>query len=261
MIDKNFIPPTPEVSKAETEKRLVILKQVKDIFSESCPVIFVGGSMATSQNYGVHPDSDIDTQLLTTPETVHHLKETGFFDTEKLDYYIKGYLKGYAEQFSLNGEIDGVTVECHFWDMEGYFRALTNHEETVSRFRSSNTGASINNGFGFNGEEQETDYPTETVEEWFVSPFPFYEYTDTSFFPCRPLTNLLGTPIIVQGEDKIRPYIDELWKWTIEKLKEYEGDEIFIETTNLANAMPGNWKFSTETSKAIEERTLEELCR
>lgn len=261
MINKNFVAPEPEVSKAETDKRLDILKNVKDIFSKSCPVIFVGGSMATSQNFGVHPDSDIDTQLLTTPETVHFLKDTSFFDNEKLDYYITGYLKGYAEQFSLNGEIDGVTVECHFWDKDGYFRALKNHEESVLRFRSSNTGSSINNGFGFKGEEQETDYPTDVVEEWFVSPFPFYEHTDKSFFPCRPLTNLLGTPIIVQGEEELLPYIDELWKWTIAKLKEYEGEDVILDEANLINAMPGNWKFNNETRETLTKRTIRELGR
>ncbi len=259
MINKDFVPPTPEVSKFETEKRLEILNQVKALFSDACPIIFIGGSMATSQNFGVHPDSDIDTQLLVTPETVGFLRDTNFFDVDKLNHYINGYLAGHAVQFSLSGLIDGVTIECHFWDKAAYLKALTDHSEGVLRFRSSNTGSSVNHGFSFNGEENVTDYPTETIEGWFISHFPFFERRDNLFFPCRPLANLLATPIILQGETELQPYIDLLWKWIAIQFKAQAGEHPDLSTTNIINALPGNWKFSDTTRAILAKRTTNEL--
>ncbi len=259
MINKDFIPPAKEVSEIETTKRIRILEQVKSLFSSACPIIFVGGSMATSQNYGVHPDSDIDTQLLVTPETVNLLRDINFFEDAKLDYYIRGYLKGYAAQFSLTGIIEAVTIECHFWDKESYFKALREHDEGVLRFRSSNTGSSINHGFSFNGEENITDYPTETKEEWYISHFPFYERRDNLFFPCRPIANLLATPIMLKGETELRPYIDELWRWTIIQFKNQVGESPDLSKTNIMNALPGNWKYSEETKVRLMQRTNQEL--
>jgi len=259
MINKDFVLPDGIVSQYETERRLKLLPQIKELFSASCDAIFVGGSLATSQNYGVHPDSDIDTQLLITPETVDHLLTTNFFDTDTLSYYIEGYKKGLAEQFSLSGEMGGVKIECHFWDRDGYLSALHNRKQSVLRFRSSAEGSSINYGFSFRAEEQETDYPTETIEKWHLSPFPFYERTAELFFPCRPITNLLGTPIVVKGDDLLTPYVDDLWVWVIDEMQRQSNAGINSDTYNIINAMPGHWKFSPDTLEALKKRTKELL--
>lgn len=94
----------------------------------------LGGSLATGQNYSVHPDSDIDTTLLITPKTVKNICATGLFDTVKTGHFIEGYTRGLAKQFSLDAFIDVVRIECHFVDAETYLSGLKNHHESMMRF-------------------------------------------------------------------------------------------------------------------------------
>ncbi len=261
MINKNFVLPPKGVSEMETERRLSLLPKVREALDTSTEAIYVGGSLAAGRNHSVHPDSDIDTGLLVTPQTVGHIVGTNLFDKDRAEYFIEGYKKGLAHQFSLDAEMDGVKIECHFIDKDAYLDALRLRKETVLRFRSSNGGQNVNYGFNFNGEELVTELPTETIDKWFTSPFPLYIREGKNFYPCRLVTNLLGTPIIVKGDALLQPYIDSLWTWVAEELLAFAGGEPDLSNTNVSKSMPGNWKFAPETLAAIEERTKTELAR
>ncbi len=255
MINKNFVIPPKEISTKETERRMKLLPKIFELFEDSCDVILVTGSLATGGNYSVHPDSDIDISFLVTKDSIPQLRDHTFFSDKNFKHYLDGYTKNIAHQFSTDGMLEGVKIECHFWDRDVYLNAISERAEHVMRFRSSDTSPSINYGFGFAKQEIITELPTQKVGDWFISPFPLFIRENNTFFPCRGLTNLLATPIFLKGEDIMKPSIDLAWKWIVEELK--RSSEISSDNLNfsVANSIPGNWKFSKETKNFLSEMT------
>ncbi len=92
------------------------------------------------------------------------------------------------------------------------------------------------------------------MENWFVSPFPFFIREHHSFFPCRLITNLLATPIILKGHDLLMPYSNNLWAWMTEELRDFSNTHLDKTEISLIKALPGNWKFSPETKQKLIKR-------
>lgn len=255
MINKNFVIPPKEISTRETERRMSLLAKILELFEDSCDAILVTGSLATGKNHSVHPDSDIDMSFLVTKNSIPQLRNQSFLSDKNFQHYLDGYTKNIAHQFSTDNTLEGVKIECHFWDRDVYLSAIRQRAAHVMRFRSSNTSPSINYGFGFAKQEITTELPTEKVEDWFISPFPLFIRKDNTFFPCRGLTNLLATPIILKGEDILKQPIDLAWKWITEEFK--ASPEFLSSNSNLSisNSIPGNWKFAEETKNFLSEMT------
>lgn len=255
MINKNFVVPPEEISIQETKRRMKLLPKILELFDDCCDAILVTGSLATGKNYSVHPASDIDISFLVTKNSIPKLKHHPLLSDKNFQHYLEGYKKDIAYQFSTAVIMEGIKVECHFWDKDIYLNAIEKRAEHVMRFRSTNKSSSINYGFGFAKQEITTELPTEKVEDWFVSPFPIFIRENNTFFPCRGLTNLLVTPVILKGENLLKPTIDLAWKWTIEEFK--ASPEFLSNNSNLsiANSIPGNWKFAEETKIFLSEMT------
>ena len=113
-LELNFTPPAPEVSIQETKKRNDLITWFKGVIDDAVIGLIVTGSMSYGYDYSVKETSDIDMQLIVTPETVGNLRVTGLFHEEELDKAISGYLEGVFGQFSIVFEKDGVNMECHF---------------------------------------------------------------------------------------------------------------------------------------------------
>jgi hypothetical protein len=253
MINKNFVIPPKEISIKETERRMSLLPKIFELFKNSCDAIVITGSLATGKNYSVHPDSDIDISFLVTKDSISQLKNHSFLSDQNFQHYLEGYKKDIAHQFSTDNTMEGVKIECHFWDKDVYLNAIQQRAEHVMRFRSSNISPSVNYGFGFEKQEITTELPTEKVEDWFISPFPLFIRENNTFFPCRGLTSLLATPVILKGADILKKPIDLAWKWIAEEFKA----ESFFSNSNpsVSNSIPGNWKFAEETKIFISEMT------
>jgi len=255
MINKNFIPPSKEIALQETNRRLKLLPYILEMFQNTCDAILVTGSLATGKNYSVHPDSDIDISFLVTQDSIPQLKNHTFLSDKSFHHYLDGYAKNIAHQFSTENTLEGVKIECHFWDKNVYLQAIQQRADHVMRFRSSNTSPSINYGFGFEKQEITTELPTEKVEDWFISPFPLFIKENNAFFPCRGLTNLLATPIILKGEDLMKQPIELAWKWVVQEIKASPQFAFDNSTASVLYSIPGNWKFSEETKVFLSEMT------
>lgn len=255
MINKNFIPPSKEITIKETERRLNLLPKILKLFEDTCDAILITGSLATGKNHSVHPDSDIDISFFVTKSSIPQLKNHPFLSDTNFQHYLDGYKKDIGHQFSTENILEGVKIECHFWDRDVYLNAIERRAEHVMRFRSSNTSPSINYGFSFAKQEITTELPTEKVEDWFISPFPLFIRENNTFFPCRGLTNLLATPIILKGENIMKQPIDLAWKWIVDELKaspEFTSEKSRV---SVSNSIPGNWKFADETKVFLSEMT------
>lgn len=259
MINRDFVVPPKEISTRETERRMNLLPKILELFKDSCDAILITGSLATGKNYSVHPDSDIDISFLVTKNSIPQLNNHAFLTDSNFQHYLEGYAKNIAHQFSTDNTLEGVKIECHFWDKDAYFNAIEQRGRHVMRFRSSNTSPSVNYGFGFAKQEITTELPTEKVEDWFISPFPLFIRENNTFFPCRGLTNLLAAPIIFKGENVMKQPIDLAWKWIVEELK--ASPEFLTNNSNVSvsNSIPGNWKFAEETKILLSEMTKKYL--
>jgi hypothetical protein len=259
MIDKNFVIPPKEISKQETEKRMNLLPKILELFKDSCNAIIVGGSLAVGKNYSIHPNSDIDIVFLITKNCIDQLQNNPYLSNENCQHYLDGYSKGIAYQFTTDFILEGIRIECHFWDKDKYFNAIKQRLDHVMRFRSSNTQPSINYGFGFAKQELTTKLPTHTVENWFISPFPLFIRDNNTFFPCRGITCLLATPLILKGENILKEPIDLTWRWVTEEFKISPEFISKNSDVSIANSIPGNWKFTEETKVFLSEMTKKYL--
>lgn len=259
MINKNFILPSKEVATRETDRRLGLLPKILDLFQETCEAIVITGSLANGRYHSVHPDSDIDISLLIIKDSISKLRDTPFLSDTLFYHYLDGYAENVAHQFTYESNLEGVKIECHFWDKDTYLDAIAQRAEHVMRFRSSDSSPSINYGFGFAKQEIATELPTKKIRDWFISPFPLFIQNNNTFFPCRGLTNLLATPIFVKGEDMMQPTIELAWRWIVEELKNTPEFTLDNPNISVSNSIPGNWKFSEETKTFLSEMTKKYL--
>ena len=109
--------------------------------------------MGYGYNYSVKETSDVDMQLIVTPETVSKLKELDFFEPSELEKAITGYLEGVYKQFSLVFQKDGVSMECHFWDLTAFNQATTYQTSETKRLRLGIDTPSTDHGFSFARDE------------------------------------------------------------------------------------------------------------
>ncbi|KKS82265.1 MAG: hypothetical protein UV58_C0011G0019 [Candidatus Wolfebacteria bacterium GW2011_GWC1_43_10] len=258
MLTKKFTLPDPEVARKETQKRLNLLNEFLPSFLPISTAVVSFGSLATGRNYSVHKDSDIDLLILTTPEKAKQISDLKLFDEKQLGLYIEGYEREIARQFSLNFIKEEVSLECHFWDESAYLDTISLLKAETMRFRSSDTTPSTNYSYSFDGSEYVTEPPSMRKDKWIISPFPTYLEKENKFYPCRPLTNVLGNPFIVHGENVLKDKINSLWTLIVKKLVENRSP-VDLSECNILKSLPGHWKFSPETEQYVMTRTEQEL--
>src|SRR5947209_2687039 len=117
-LEPNFILPEKQLDIRETSKRRKLIEWFAQAIDDCVLAMLVTGSMSYGYDYSVKESSDIDMQLLTTPEKAGQLRDFALFNSRELDQAITGYQSGVFQQFSLVFEKDGVPMECHFWDAE-----------------------------------------------------------------------------------------------------------------------------------------------
>lgn len=260
MLEKNFLPPLPEISMRETARRLKLAKEFLPEIQSAITGLIVSGSVSYGANYSVTEKSDIDMQLLITPESVKELLATKLFDADKLNKGVNAYLANIIKQFSLSFDRDGVEMQCHFWDDAAFKKAITFESISTTRLRSQIATPNTDYAYSFDGSENILEIFGTMVDEYPTSDFPTYRIVDNIMYFCRPITNILGMPIILYGEDKLTPHINKTWQMATKFLVESnKGDVINLVRTNLLNTLPGKNKISEEHKLQIEKRTKEEL--
>jgi hypothetical protein len=256
MLEPNFILPDPKVSKAETNKRLALLEWFTQYIRSSVSGLLVTGSMSYGQNHSVTAKSDLDMQLLVNMQTVENLLETDCFNAQELTHAIAGYRKGLYGQFSLVFEKDGVPMECHFWDEQAFIDAITFQAESTRRLRTSIDTPSTDYAYSFDREESKKDYFGEIVEGYAVGDFPSFRRAGGKLFLCRPITNILGIPLIQIGNDQLEAAIETCWTNATKELKAAsEGASIDLDRLNIANTLPGRNKMSATALANVREKT------
>ena len=100
-LETNFTPPEKAVAEAETKKRNELIDWFSEVVDKAVVGLIVSGYMSYGYDYSVKETSDVDMQLIVTPETVNALKELDIFDGEELENAIAGYLAGIYSQFSI----------------------------------------------------------------------------------------------------------------------------------------------------------------
>ncbi len=256
MLEANFKLPDRKLSEEETQKRFELIYWFAEYIKNSVTGLMVSGSMSYGQNYSVKPSSDIDMQLLVNNETVKELLKTGCFDSDELRHAVEGYLAGLYGQFSLVFEKDGVSMECHFWDEQAFIDAITFKNENTKRLRSSIDTPSTDFGYSFDREESRKDYYGEVVSGFAVADFPSFRKINDKTFLCRPVTNILGLPLVVITYSRLSDAIEECWKIAVGKLLEFAGsNNVDLSTISIANTLPGKNKMSPGSLEKVQTKT------
>lgn len=259
-LEPNFTPPPQSVSETETAKREELIRWFSDLVDEAVVGFIVSGSMGYGANYSVNESSDIDMQLLVTPESAEKLSETGVFDESELQHATEGYTKGLYGQFSLVFEKNGINMECHFWDLQAVIDAITYKTSETNRLRSGIDTPSTDHGFSFAREESVKDYYGEMQEKFAIGIFPSYRIENDVLYLCRPITNILGLPRIVKTNDELNSAIDRAWQETAARLAMHVEDSVLdLSTFNVENALPGKNKMRHDILREIRRKTKQEL--
>jgi len=261
MLEPNFELPDSEISIAETQKRLKLLDWFTEYIKTSVTGLIASGSMSYGQNYSVKPTSDIDMQLLLTQETVNELAKTDCFDAAELKIAIEGYRKGQFKQFSLVFHKDDVPMECHFWDEQAFIDAATFKVENTKRLRTSIDTPSADHGFSFDREENTKDYYGEMVDGFAVADFPSYRRIEGKLFLCRPITNVLGIPLVKITSMRLNDAFEDCWLTAVKELVLFaEGNPVDLDTISIVNTLPGKNKMSHEALRNVQAKTQEVLA-
>ena len=224
--------------------------------------LIVSGSMSYGQNYSVKPTSDIDMLLLINEKSVLELDNTDCFDKEELTKALNGYKRGLYKQFSLVFIKEDVPMECHFWDEQAFMDAVRYKNENTTRLRSSVETPSTDYGYSFDREESKKDYYGEMIQVFAVADFPTYRRINDKLFLCRPITNILGIPLIIIANQRIIEAIDECWTRSVQELLSFTGDtQPDFEYTSIANTLPGKNKMSEEALNSVKLKTKQEIDR
>lgn len=262
MLEPDFQLPDKATSELETKKRLDLLDWFNDYIKGSVTALIVSGSLSYGQNYSVKPTSDIDMQLLVTPKTVDQLLKTSCFNDGELAHAVAGYKKGFFKQFSLVFKKNDVPLECHFWDEQAFFAAITFQSETTKRLRSSIETPSTDYGYSFDRKESIQDYYGEMVDRYAVSDFPSFRNIDGQLFLCRPITNILGIPLVKISNDALDDAVEMCWLNATRELIQFaEGKPVDLTKISIANTLPGKNKMSQEALNAIQKKTSDILSK
>lgn len=255
MIDPNFRPPEPTVSREETVKRQKILPWIKDYFDDVTSGIFIGGSLSYGANYSVTKSSDIDVQLVLDDGALDRLLLLDLYEQSELEQAVLGYKRGIYQQFSLVGTKDGVSIESHFWGKDAFVEAIDYSSNKTPRLRSSIATPSTDYGFSFDGTSDAVDFYGEMVEGFPVSLLPSYRVIDTKLYLCRPIATILGGPIILKTNNYLDSAIERCWTITIEQLRQARIKSADGKNLTIVNALPGKYKMSPEVKDALLVKT------
>jgi len=260
MLEPDFKLPEKQISFDETSKRLMLLNWFKEYIRPSVTGFIVSGSLSYGQNHSVKPTSDIDMQLLVTPESVGQLAETDCFDEKELTHALAGYKKGLYKQFSLVFKKNGVPMECHFWDEQAFIDAITFKNENTPRLRSSIESPSTDYGYSFDREENKKDYYGGMIEGFAVADFPSFRKIENKLFLCRPITNILGLPLVEISNDNFDAAIKVCWEQAIRELLIFNNSQTpDLESISILNTLPGKNKMSEESQEKVQQKTKDEI--
>jgi hypothetical protein len=260
MLEPEFVLPDPKTSQIETQKRLALIAWFTEYIRESIVGFLVTGSMAYGQNYSVKPGSDIDMQLLLTPERADSLLQTDCFNYDELHSAIDGYRRGLYGQFSLVFKKDDVVMECHFWDSKQFIQAITFASQNTKRLRSTIESPSTDYGYSFDRAENIFDYYGEMIDGFAVADFHSYRVVDGKMYLCRPITNILGAPLVQIGSSQLDEAMNLCWRTTVKHLSELTGSSaVDLGRLNVVNTLPGKNKLSPAALDQIQTKTAEML--
>ena len=260
-LEPNFTPPNRAISEAETKKRNVLVKWLSDIIDNSVVGLIVSGSMGYGYDYSVKETSDVDMQLVVTPETVDRLSELNIFDPTELEKAIAGYLEGVYGQFSLVFQKSGVNMECHFWDLSAFTAAITYQTIETKRLRSGIDTPSTDHGFSFSRLESSKDYYGEIVNGYSVGVLPSYREENNTLYLCRPITNILGLPRIEKSNAELDTSMDKTWNESVKRLASFaKNGAVDLSKYNVENTLPGKNKMRQDVLHSIRKKTREKLA-
>jgi hypothetical protein len=260
-LDPNFTPPNTELSKKETKKRYDIIDAWITPLIPVTEGIVITGSLAYGSNYSVQTSSDVDLQILVSRDQIEELSKILlelFPDSiEMLAKSLKSFNSELIEQFSLSVIVDSVTIECHFWNTQSFINASTFVTSSTKRIRSSNM-PSIDYSFSFDGEKHAEELETTLYNDVYISTLPSYKIINGKLAVSRPIANALSNPVILHGQELLRPVFKRTWvKVTEIFLNEYtEGQS---ETNRIINALPGKYKMSPVIKAMLVVRLNKEL--
>ena len=100
------------------------------------------------------------------------------------------------------------------------------------------------------------------IQGFAVADFPTYRRINDKLFLCRPITNILGIPLIIIANQRIIEAIDERWTRSVQELLSFTGDtQPDFEYTSIANTLPGKNKMSEEALNSVKLKTKQEIDR
>jgi len=255
MLNPDYIPPKTRIAETETKKRIRIIEDILPELEKYSSAILLTGSMAYGQDFSVTPISDIDIQLLTTPEKIAKIWSCKFFQKYNTEKIIQGFSEGIFGQWNISFIVRNITVECHFWDEKTYKEILRYEKESVVRLRSQTKKISTDYAHSFDGEEDIAEYPDYKSGQFNVGIFPAYRLKKGKIFLCRPIANILGNSIKLFDECDIKWAIRECKNITKQKLADMPREE--WKTYSIFNTLPGKNKVSDEVKWMVEDVTID----
>lgn len=200
--------------------------------------------MAYGQDYSITPESDIDLQLLITPEIITKIGSCKYFQKYNTKKIIEWFTSGISQQLSLNFICKDVPVECHFWDEKTYKEVLLYKQESVIRLRSQTKKISTDYAYSFDGEEDVCEYPDYKEGAYNVGVFPAYRIKNKKIFLSRPISNILGNAIVLFDDCHISEVINECREITEKKIAEMPQED--GKSYTIFNTLPGKNKVAED---------------
>lgn len=261
MKEKNEALPSKKESRYETARRMTILKNVIPELRTFSQAIIIVGSIAFGRDYSITKNDDIDILVFISRKDVSKIFGHSLFNlNEKRKEPIELFMKGAIDTFTFFETIDGVVLEIHFWNKESHYKAEKLGNFIPKRYTTKKEDTSTV-FLNFSGEQKNISKRLgKKLEYGYIREFPAYKIIDGEFVPMIIINNLVSDPDVVFTDDVVLyKNIDFIWEKLIERLiKESEGN-VDLSKKSVLFCLPGNWAFSQESRKKIENRTKEEL--
>ena len=249
-------------SKFETKKRLDLAKLISQPLEGIVKGIILGGSMGFGQNFSVTAKSDIDTVVICDKDKIDKLLQTDYFKTHSEQEVIDLFKKGTINFFWVTREINDIEVNAFVYETKGYVDFCLLKGNLTGYVH--NKPSEIQIGWGFSGEQLDVKRNVRDFNSGFLYEKP--ALANGKYWGRVPNQDFFYSGHIIYEEDSFLSQLErDVWRTTIQKLKEECGENPDLDKCNVLNT---HWSYHKARGRLpdsviqnIKRRTEQELGR
>jgi len=244
----------------ETEKRLVIAKEISSQLEGVVRGIILGGSMGYGQNFSVTEASDIDMVVIADKTKARNLENTDYFRGEVPIDVLELFEKGVINLFWVTKHVRGIEVNSFVYETRGYTGFCLLNGNLIGYIPTK--PQETQNCYRFNGEPVTFNRSVRPYGKGFLYEKP--ALADGKFWGGPPRSDfLVGGHVLYESKNFLKSLSDKVWKSTIKQMIKEYGSNIDLSKINILNT---DFTFQRKPEKlpqkiidAVQERTLKEL--